>query len=102
MISDQSRDQRYVEDDSSKKIRIFALSLKNRIKSRHLMFNFFIDNNENELSLVNHKSEAEFLNESFANEKNIKTFDLIEKNRVRLILQDDSVSQIVTQEAYID
>ena len=66
------------------------------------MFDSFIDNNENQLSLIDNKSEVEFLNESFAHERNIKTFDLIEKNRVKLIIENNSVSQIVTQEAYID
>ena len=102
MISDQSRDQKCAEDDSFMKIRISAFSLKYRIQDRHLMFNFFINNNENQLSLVDNESEAEFLNESFAHERNIKSFNLIKKNRVRLILEDDNVSQIVTQETYID
>ena len=102
MISDQNRDQRCVESDFFKRIRISVLSLKNRIKDRHLMFDSFIDNNKNQLSLIDNESEAEFLNESFAHERNIKTFDLIEKNRVKLILENDSVSQIMTQETYID
>ena len=102
MIPDQSRDQGCAEGDSFKKIRISALSLENRIQGRHLMFNSSIDNNENQLSLVDNGSEAEFLNESFAHERNIKPFDLAKKDRVRLILGDDSASQIVTQGAYID
>jgi hypothetical protein len=66
------------------------------------VFRTYIDNNENDSSLVENGSEAEFLNESFAHEKSIETFELNKKDRVELILGDGTASQIIDKRVYID
>ena len=92
LIAERSRAQGYIGNVSYRKIRISTLAVK-KVEGKHLMFRSYIDNNENQSSLVDNGSEAEFLNESFAHEKGIKTFELAGKYRVELILgRWDSIS----------
>lgn len=82
--------------------KVFTLSIENRVEGKQLMFNFYINNNENQSLLADNESEAEFLNESFAHEKGIETFELTDKDRVNLIFENGTASQILNREAYID
>lgn len=66
------------------------------------MFGSYIDNNENQSSLVDNGSEIEPLNESFAHERGIKIHELNNKDRVRLILGDGTPSQILSKGVYVD
>lgn len=78
------------------------MSINNKIKGKHLMFAFQIDNHDNTSSLIDNESEAEFLNESFAHEKKIEIIELDEKDRIELILRNEIFSQILNRESYVD
>ena len=66
------------------------------------MFSSIIDDNENHSSLIDNESETEILNESFAQEKKLEMITLKKQNRVRLVLDNDSSSQILKKAAIID
>ena len=66
------------------------------------MFSSTIDGNENHSSLIDNGSEAEILNESFAQEKKLGIITLKKQDRVRLVLGDGSSSQILKKAAIID
>ncbi len=69
------------------------MSFDDRIEDKHLMFRSYIDNNEN---------ESEFLNESFAQKRNIETLELAHENRVNLILENDISFQMLTRETHVN
>ena len=66
------------------------------------MFSSIINDNENHSSLIDNESEAEILNESFAQEKKLEMITLKKQNRVKFVLNDDSSSQILKKAAIID
>lgn len=78
------------------------LFIENKIENKHLMFRLYIDNNESQLSLIDNKSESEFLNESFVHKWNIEIFELAHEDRVKLILEDDTLSQTLTHEIHVN
>ena len=62
----------------------------NKIVNKHLMFNFFINNNKNQFSLIDNENEIEILNESFAREKKFNITKIKKQNRMKFILNDKS------------
>ncbi len=81
---------------------MFILSFHDKVKNKHLMFKSYVNNNENQSSLINNENESEFLNESFEQKWNIETFELAHENRVNLILEDDISSEMLTREAHVN
>ena len=100
MILDQSRDQGWMKNDHIREIKVSVLSA-NRTVGKHLVFSSIIDGNENNLSLIDNGSEAEILNESFAQERKLKIVKLKRQERVRLVLGDGSTSQLLKEAAII-
>ena len=54
------------------------------------MFNFFINNNKNQFSLIDNENEIKILNESFAREKKFNITKIKKQNRMKFILNDES------------
>ena len=66
------------------------------------MFNSIINDNENHSSLIDNESEVEILNESFAQKKKIEMITLKKQNKIKLVLNNGSSSQILKKTAIID
>ena len=73
-----------------------------RIVNEHLIFNFIIDNNENNLFLIDNENEIEILNESFAREKKLKIVKLKKQKRVKLMLKNGFTFQTLKRTAIIE
>ncbi len=63
-------------------------------KRKHLVIKIRINEN-NSLSFVDNESEIELISESFAQLNNIRLINLEKKNRIKLILSDDEIAQIL-------
>lgn len=66
------------------------------------MFNFFINNNENNFSLIDNENEIEILNESFARKKKFKIIKLNKQNKIKFVLKNDINFQILKKTAIVD
>ena len=73
-----------------------------RVVGEYLIFNFIIDNNENNLFLIDNESEAKILNESFARKKKFKIVKLKKQKRIILILRNEFIFQTLKRAAIIE
>jgi hypothetical protein len=100
IILDQNRDQESSENDLLKEVKIFSHAIRDllisRIKKKHFVIKINIIENKN-LSLIDNESEIELINETFAQFNNLKLINLKKKNRIRLMLSDEKVVQILNK-----
>jgi DNA-binding TFAR19-related protein (PDSD5 family) len=100
MILDQSRDQESYKNDSLREMRVFShaiqSSLTSKIKKKHFVIRISIAENKS-LSLIDNESEVELINESFAHSKELKLINLQKKDRIKLMLDDEEIAQILNK-----
>ncbi len=98
MILDQNRDQESDKDDSLREMRVFSHAIRDslisKIKRKHFVIRISIAENKS-LSLIDNESEVELIRESFAHLKGLELINLQKKDRVKLMLNDEEIAQIL-------
>jgi hypothetical protein len=81
-------------------VRIFSHAVQSLLISKrtekHLVIRIKINENRS-LSLIDNENEVELINESFAQQNNLKLISLKKKHRIKLILSDDEVAQVLNK-----
>jgi hypothetical protein len=70
--------------------------LTSKVKKKHFVIKINITKNKN-LSLIDNESEIEFINETFAQFNNLKLINLRKKNKIKLMLSDEKIAQILNK-----
>lgn len=76
--------------------------LISRTINEHVIFNFIINRNKNNLFLIDNKNKIEILNKSFARKKKLKIVKLKKQKRMKLILKNKFIFQTLKQTAIIE